>query len=122
MLALRYLHVLSSKFNNQMTAHFTDKTFKADVLDSSIPVLVDFYAEWCGPCKMMEPMITELAKEFDGKVLIGKMNVDEESETPQSYGVQSIPTFAFIKNGEVVEKLVGGQSKSTMLASLNALL
>lgn len=105
-----------------MTKHFTDKDYDAEVLKSKIPVLVDFYAEWCGPCKMMAPIIDDLAKQYDGKVKIGKMDVDANPETPQKYGVMSIPTFVLIKGGEVVDKFTGARSKDDMVKMLNKML
>ncbi len=93
---------------------FTDENFEAEVLKSDIPVLVDFYAEWCGPCKMMAPVIEELAKEYEGKWKIGKLNVDEAPNMSQQYGIQSIPTLLFFKDGEVVNKKMGAQSKDAL--------
>lgn len=105
-----------------MTQHFTDKDYNAEVLKSKIPVLVDFYAEWCGPCKMMAPIIDDLAKQYEGKVKIGKMDVDANPETPQKYGVMSIPTLVFMKNGEVVEKFTGARSKNDLVKALDGML
>ncbi len=105
-----------------MAQHFTDKDFKKEVLESSIPVMVDFYAEWCGPCKQMAPIVDDLAKQFEGKVKIGKVDVDANPETPQMYGVQSIPTFVLLKNGEVVNKFTGARPKDDVEDMLNALL
>ncbi|MBT4917584.1 thioredoxin [Candidatus Peregrinibacteria bacterium] len=95
-------------------AHFTDANFEEEVLKSELPVLVDFYAEWCGPCKMMAPVIDEIAGEYEGKWKIGKCNVDDAPEMAQKYGVQSIPTLLFIKDGEVVDKKMGVQSKDAL--------
>mgnify|MGYP001580664098 CR=1 FL=1 len=105
-----------------MAQHFTDKDYKAEVLDSKIPVMVDFYAEWCGPCKQMAPIVDDLAKEYEGKIKIGKIDVDANPETPQMYGVQSIPTFVLIKGGEVVNKFTGARSKDDVEEMLNAML
>jgi len=104
-----------------MAIHFTDENFNEEVLASNIPVLVDFYADWCGPCKMLAPVIETLATEQEGKVKIGKLNVDDSPETAQKYGIMSIPTLLYIKNGEVVNKTVGVVSKTEIeqiLASL----
>ncbi|MCT4545032.1 MAG: thioredoxin [Vallitalea sp.] len=90
-----------------MALAFTDNNFEAEVLNSDIPVLVDFYADWCGPCKMMAPVIDELAKKYEGKAKIGKLNVDQNGETAQKYRVMSIPTMLLIKNGEVIDTVVG---------------
>lgn len=98
--------------------HFTDENFDQDVLKSDIPVLVDFYAEWCGPCKMMSPVIEALAKEYEGKWKIGKCNVDENPEIASKYGVQSIPTILFFKGGVVVDKTLGFKSKEVLAAKL----
>ncbi len=105
-----------------MAQHFTDKDYKAEVLESKIPVMVDFYAEWCGPCKQMAPIVDDLAKEYEGKIKIGKIDVDSNPETPQMYGVQSIPTFVLIKGGEVVNKFTGARSKDDVEEMLNAML
>ena len=95
---------------------FTTDNFKAEVLDSELPVLVDFYADWCGPCKMMAPMVAQLAEEYDGELKVGKLNVDENPEIAQKYEVMSIPMFAFIKGGELVDKAIGAQSKAKLEA------
>ena len=105
-----------------MAQHFTDQDYKKEVLESSIPVMVDFYAEWCGPCKQMAPIVDDLAKQYEGKVKIGKIDVDANPETPQMYGVQSIPTFVLIKGGEVVNKFTGARSKDDVEEMLNAML
>lgn len=101
-----------------MTAHFTDENFEQEVLKSDIPVLVDFYAEWCGPCKMMAPVIDELAAEYEGKWKIGKCNVDDAPKIAEKYGIQSIPTIYFYKDGEIVDQAVGFQSKDKLKAKL----
>ncbi len=100
---------------------FTDANFDTEALKSSIPVLVDCYAVWCGPCKMMAPTIEELAEEYMGKVLVGKIDVDENPAVAEKYGIQSIPTLLFIKNGEVVDRVVGIQSKDKLMDKLDAL-
>ncbi|HNX68052.1 MAG TPA: thioredoxin [Candidatus Omnitrophota bacterium] len=90
---------------------FTDANFQAEVLGSSQPVLVDFWAEWCGPCRMLGPVIEKIAEVNAGRILTGKMNVDENPATPQKYGIQGIPTVIFFRNGEVAKQLVGYQSQ-----------
>ena len=94
-----------------MESKFTDSNFEEEVLKSEMPVLVDFYADWCGPCKMMGPVVEAMAETFDGKMKIGKLNVDENKETAAKYGVMSIPTFIFFRNGEKVHQAVGAVSK-----------
>ena len=104
-----------------MAFHFTDENFNQEALSSDIPVLVDFYADWCGPCKMLAPIIEELAPAYEGKVKIGKLNVDNAPATAEKYGIMSIPTLLFIKNGEVVNKIVGLVSKAALEEALNNL-
>ncbi|PKL36655.1 thioredoxin [Candidatus Peregrinibacteria bacterium HGW-Peregrinibacteria-1] len=102
-----------------MAHMFTTENFDEEVTKSSQPVMVDFYAEWCGPCKMLGPIIEELATEHADKWKIGKVNIDENHELAAKFGVQSIPTIVFIKDGEVVDKVVGFQSKEALTAKLN---
>lgn len=102
-----------------MAQHFTDDNFDEEVLKSKTPVLVDFYAEWCGPCKMLAPVIDELAKEYEGKWKIGKVDVDSAVKVAEKYGIQSIPTLMFIKDGEVVDTAMGFQSKEALKAKLD---
>jgi thioredoxin 1 len=99
---------------------FTDANFEEDVLKSSEPVLVDFWAPWCGPCRMLMPTIEELATEFDGKVKIGKVNTDENQQTAAGYGITSIPTVMLFKNGEMVDKVVGAPDKAHFVNMLNS--
>ena len=101
-----------------MAAAFTDENFEEEVLKSDIPVLVDFYAEWCGPCKMLAPLIEELATKYEGKWKIGKCDVDNAPQTAQKYGIQSIPTLIVFKKGEEVDRMVGFQSKEALKAKL----
>lgn len=105
-----------------MALEITDAKFQADVLDSDKVTLVDFWASWCGPCKMIAPVIDELATEYDGKANILKMNVDDNSEIPAQYGIRSIPTLLFIKGGEIVDKHVGVASKAELKNKLDALI
>ncbi len=100
--------------------NFTDDNFDEEVLKSKLPVLVDFFAEWCGPCKMMGPVIDELAREYDGKWKIGKCDVDASGATAQKYGVQSIPTLIVFKDGKEVDRMMGFQSKDVLMKKLEA--
>lgn len=100
----------------------TDANFEEEVLKSDLPVLVDFYAEWCGPCKMLEPVIEELAKEYTGKIKVASLNVDENNATSAKYGVMSIPTLLFVKGGQVVSTLVGFRPKEALVEEINKLI
>ena len=101
------------------TQEITDGNFEESVLKSSVPVLVDFWAEWCGPCRMIAPTIEALATDYSGKVTIGKLNVDNNQESASQYGVRSIPTLLLFKDGEVVETIVGLQDKPQLQAILD---
>ncbi|KRO55869.1 MAG: thioredoxin [Bacteroidetes bacterium] len=103
-----------------MAVEFTDANFKELVLESDKPVLVDFWAPWCGPCRAIAPVIDELYTELSEKAVIGKVNVDENSDVPMNYGVRNIPTLLVFKNGEIVDKVVGNQPKSKLLEILTA--
>ena len=100
--------------------HVTDSTFEKEVLEAENPVLVDFWAEWCGPCKMIAPVLEELATEMDDKLTIGKLDVDENQNTAMAYGIFSIPTLLLFKNGEPVERIVGFQPKAQLVNKLQA--
>ena len=99
--------------------HVTDQDFETQVLKSDIPTLVDFWAPWCGPCKAIGPMINELAGEYDGKVKIAKMNVDENPETPGKYGIRAIPTLIFFKDGDVADQVTGAVGKTQLVAMID---
>ena len=103
-----------------MALEITDANFQEVVLDSDKPVLVDFWATWCGPCRTISPIIDELATELEGKAVVGKVNVDNNSEIPQNYGIRNIPTLLLFKNGELVDKMVGVVPKSQMIEKLEA--
>lgn len=104
-----------------MAKVFTDSNVK-EAIASGKPVVVDFWAEWCGPCRMVVPIIEELATEYEDKVIIGKLNVDENSEAPSEYGIRNIPTILFFKDGELVDKHVGAASKTLLEDKIKALL
>ena len=103
-----------------MTASVTDTSFEADVLKSSEPVVVDFWAEWCGPCKMIAPILEEIAVEYQGRLTVAKVNIDNNPGTPQRYGVRGIPTMILFKDGEVLATKVGALAKSQLAAFIDA--
>ena len=105
-----------------MEYQFTKENFNDEVMNSDIPVMVDFYADWCGPCQMMMPIVEEMAEKYDGKVKIGKVNTDQQPNLAGQFGVMSIPSFFFIKNGKVIGSTVGGMSKNDMSARIDALI
>lgn len=104
-----------------MALAVTDSNFK-EILSEGKPVVVDFWAQWCGPCKMVAPIIDELAAEYEGKVIIGKCDVDENSDLPAEFGIRSIPTVLFFKNGQLVDKQVGSAAKPVYVSKIEALL
>jgi len=101
---------------------FTDSNFQSEALESDQPVLVDFWAEWCQPCRMLAPVIEELANDYAGKVKVGKLDVDSNRETALKYSIQSIPTVILIKDGEIVNKFVGMQDKDAFASAIDATL
>lgn len=105
-----------------MAIAVNDSNFEEVVLKAEHPVLVDFWAEWCGPCKMMLPIVEEVAKEYEGKITVAKVNVDEAAGTAAKFGIRNIPTILFFKNGEVADKQVGAVPKTTLVNKVNALL
>lgn len=100
----------------------TDDNFKEEVIDSDKPVLIDFWAVWCGPCKMIAPIVEELAVEFEGKAKIGKLDVDSNQQTSIKYGVRSIPTLLIFKDGEIKETIIGAVPKAKVVEKLNSVI
>ena len=92
----------------------TDQSFEQDVLESSVPVLVDFWAEWCGPCKMLTPTVEKVASEYEGKAKVVKLNIDDNNQVPQRYGIKSIPTLILFKNGSEADRTIGLTSKDSI--------
>ena len=105
---------------NEHISHVTDATFDSDVLKSTTPVLVDYWAEWCGPCKMIAPVLEEIASTYAGKIKIAQMDVDANQEVPAKYGIRGIPTLILFKDGQEVAKKVGAMSKSQLTAFLDS--
>ena len=103
-----------------MAFEITDSNFKEKVLDNQGLTVIDFWAEWCGPCRMISPIIEELADEYQGKAFVGKVNVDENPEISMKYGIRSIPTVLYVKGGEVVDKQVGATSKQVFASKIEA--
>jgi len=103
-----------------MAFQFTDTNFQKEALESELPVLVDFYADWCGPCKMIAPLVSELAEEYEGVIKIGKLNIDQEAGTAEKYGVMSIPTLIIFKNGTAVDTVVGAVPKKVLQDKLES--
>lgn len=102
---------------------FTDQNFEEEIINSKVPVLVDFWATWCGPCQVMGPIIEELANDFEGKgIKIGKINIDENSRMAEKYGIMSIPNLVFFKGGKMVDQMLGVQSKKTLEAKIKKIM
>lgn len=105
---------------NDQIVEVTDSNFESEVLNSKVPVLVDYWAEWCGPCKMISPMLEEVAGELDGRVKVGKLNIDNNPESPAKFGIRSIPTLMLFKDGAVQNQQVGTVSKSQLMAFIDS--
>lgn len=121
MIALRQ-NLNTTETKKTMAVEITDANFDELVMKSDQPVLIDFWAEWCGPCRMVGPIVEEISNDYDGKAVIGKVNVDENQEITQKYGIRSIPTILFLKNGEVQEKSIGAVPKNVLTEKLDALM
>jgi thioredoxin 1 len=104
------------------TVEITDANFDITVLKSDKPVLVDFWAVWCGPCRIIGPIVEEIASEYDGRAVVGKLDVDSNRDTAVRYGIQAIPTLLLVKNGEIADRIVGATDKNSIKAKLDALL
>ena len=111
-----------TKDENKMALEITSANFEETVLKSDKPVLVDFWAEWCGPCRMVGPIVDELHTEYEGKAVVGKVNVDDQQEIAAQYGIRNIPTILFFKNGEIVDKNVGVAPKADLAKKIDALI
>lgn len=105
-----------------MALEITDSSFASDIIESGKPAMVDFWAVWCGPCRMVGPIVEEIAGEFQGKAIVGKVDVDTNQEVAAKYGIRNIPTILFFKDGEVVDKVVGVAPKEQLVEKLNAIL
>ncbi len=106
--------------SSELITHTSDASFNADVLEASTPVLVDYWAEWCGPCKMIAPILDEVSKDYDGRLRIAKMNVDENRDVPAKYGIRGIPTLMLFKDGQLAATKVGALSKAQLTAFIDA--
>jgi thioredoxin 1 len=102
--------------------HLTDDMFEAEVLKSDIPVMIDFWAIWCGPCMALSPTVEEIAKEYDGKIKVCKMDVDKQKNVPMQFGIRSIPTLLFFKDGKLADQVIGAVPKSQITSKIDALI
>ncbi|HEY3633519.1 MAG TPA: thioredoxin TrxA [Caldimonas sp.] len=106
--------------SSELITHTSDASFNADVIEAATPVLVDYWAEWCGPCKMIAPILDEVSKDYDGKLRIAKMNVDENRDVPAKYGIRGIPTLMLFKDGQLAATKVGALSKAQLTAFIDS--
>jgi thioredoxin 1 len=106
--------------SSELITHTSDASFNADVIEAATPVLVDYWAEWCGPCKMIAPLLDEVSKDYDGKLRVAKMNVDQNRDVPAKYGIRGIPTLMLFKNGELAATKVGALSKAQLTAFIDS--
>lgn len=105
-----------------MEVEITDTNFDQVVLQSDKPVMIDLWAEWCGPCRVIAPIVHQIAEEYEGKIVVGKMDVDENTQIPNKYGIRNIPTILFFKNGQLVDKQIGAVPKNLLVGKIEALL
>jgi len=105
--------------SSELITHTSDQSFNADVLEAGTPVLVDYWAEWCGPCKMIAPLLDEVSRDYDGKLRVAKMNVDENRDIPAKYGIRGIPTLMLFKDGQLAATKVGALSKAQLTAFID---
>ena len=105
---------------SDLISHVTDENFDAEVLQSDLPVLVDYWAEWCGPCKMIAPILEEIVTEYDGRLKVAKLNIDDNPETPPKFGIRGIPTLILFKGGDIEATKVGALSKSQLSAFIDS--
>jgi len=103
-------------------SHFTDANFEAEVIQSRVPVLVDFFAEWCGPCRSLTPIVEELARDFAGKIKVGKIDIDHSRNTPSKYGIMAVPTIILFKDGKEIDKITGLKPKADLRKRIEALI
>jgi thioredoxin 1 len=106
--------------SSELITHTSDASFNADVIEAGTPVLVDYWAEWCGPCKMIAPILDEVSKDYDGKLRVAKMNVDENRDVPAKYGIRRIPTLMLFKDGQLAATKVGALSKAQLTAFIDS--
>jgi thioredoxin 1 len=109
-----------SDMSSELITHTSDASFNADVIEAGTPVLVDYWAEWCGPCKMIAPILDEVSKDYDGKLRVAKMNVDENRDVPAKYGIRGIPTLMLFKDGQLAATKVGALSKAQLTAFIDS--
>jgi thioredoxin 1 len=105
---------------SEQIIHLSDASFEEQVLQSQLPVLVDYWAEWCGPCKMIAPILEDISTEYDGRLVVAKLNIDDNQQTPPKYGIRGIPTLMLFKNGNVEATKVGALSKSQLMAFIDS--
>ena len=116
----KILHSITEATMSEHITHLSDAAFEKEVLQSQLPVLVDYWAEWCGPCKMIAPILEDISKEYAGRLTVAKLNIDDNQQTPPKYGIRGIPTLMLFKNGNVEATKVGALSKSQLMAFIDS--